>query len=102
MNETSHLIFIITHFKRINVTDAFCSAFPLPPSLGIPACASEGDMLGLAFASSNPQTSACASLGITDLLSANDWFSKQRQPSFQRLRKKSIINQCMWILFIKI
>lgn len=62
MNKTSDLIFIITHLKKRNVTDAFCSVFPLPPSLGIPACASERDMLGLAFASSNPQTSGCASL----------------------------------------
>lgn len=62
MNKTSDLIFIITHLKRRNVTDAFCSVLPLPPSLGIPACASEGDMLGLAFANSNPQTSGCASL----------------------------------------
>lgn len=62
MNKTSDLIFIITHLKRRNVTDAFCSVFPLPPSVGIPACASEGEMLGLALANSNPQTSGCASL----------------------------------------
>lgn len=48
--QTSDIIFIITHLKKRSVTDAFCSVFPLPPAVGIPACASEGDMLGLAVA----------------------------------------------------
>lgn len=64
MNKRSDLIFIITHLKKRSVTDAFCSVFPLPPALGIPACASERDMLGLAVANSNPQTSGCASLEL--------------------------------------